>query len=224
MTSAGRAGSNARNALHSTGPRTAPRKAASRLNALKHGLLSREALVAGEDAEALSALAEHLREALDPQGEMESLLVDRVVSAVWRLRRLSKVEAGVFTWHRLGLEVEQLRRQTQSYLGESPLATLIRETGKDIEPRILDEEKHRAAMARVRDAETRRDSEPAAWGLTIIKDAERPDCLSRLARYEATIERSLYRALHELQRLQASRTGHAVPPPVAVDVNISPAE
>ena len=42
-----------------------------------------------------------------------------------------------------------------------------------------------------------------------------------LSRYEVTLERSLYRALHELQRLQAAREGRAVPLPAAVDVDVS---
>ena len=103
-----RAEDNARNALQSTGQRTASGKTVSRLNALTQGLLSREALVPGEDAEALSKLAECLRGALDPQGALECLLVDRIVTAVWRFRRLNRVEAGVFTWHRVGIEVERL--------------------------------------------------------------------------------------------------------------------
>jgi hypothetical protein len=41
-----------------------------------------------------------------------------------------------------------------------------------------------------------------------------------LSRYEVTLERSLYKALHELQRLQAARDGQAVPLPEAVDVDI----
>ena len=41
-----------------------------------------------------------------------------------------------------------------------------------------------------------------------------------LSRYEASIERGLYRALHELERLQRLRAGDAVPPPEAVDVNV----
>jgi hypothetical protein len=45
-----------------------------------------------------------------------------------------------------------------------------------------------------------------------------------LSRYEATIERSLYKALHELQRLQAARQGNTVPPPEAVDVDVSIAD
>ena len=42
-----------------------------------------------------------------------------------------------------------------------------------------------------------------------------------LSRYEVTLERSLYKALHELQRLQAARDGQAVPLPQAVDVEVS---
>jgi hypothetical protein len=45
--------------------------------------------------------------------------------------------------------------------------------------------------------------------------------LQKVARYEAHLERALYRALHELQRLQAVRGGAFVPPPAAVDVNLS---
>jgi hypothetical protein len=42
-----------------------------------------------------------------------------------------------------------------------------------------------------------------------------------LSRYEATIERSLFKALHELQRLQATRWGKTVPLPEVVDVEIA---
>ncbi len=42
-----------------------------------------------------------------------------------------------------------------------------------------------------------------------------------LSRYEVTLERSFYKALHELQRLQAAREGQAVPLPEAVDVAVS---
>ena len=46
---------------------------------------------------------------------------------------------------------------------------------------------------------------------------------ANLIRYETHIERTLYRALHELQRLQAARSGQRVgPPPVAdIDVNVA---
>jgi hypothetical protein len=45
-----------------------------------------------------------------------------------------------------------------------------------------------------------------------------------LSRYESTLERGLFKALHELQRLQAERQGQAVPLPEAVDVEVSMSE
>ena len=48
----------------------------------------------------------------------------------------------------------------------------------------------------------------------------RAEKMITLSRYESTLERSLFKALHELQRLQAERQGDAVPPE-AVDVEVS---
>src|ERR1700733_10477336 len=50
-----------------------------------------------------------------------------------------------------------------------------------------------------------------------------PDVLAKVTRYESNLERSFFRTLHELQRLQASRSGAVVPPPVAIimDVDLS---
>jgi hypothetical protein len=45
--------------------------------------------------------------------------------------------------------------------------------------------------------------------------------MERVRRYETTFERAMLRCLHELQRLQASRQGQAVPAPVVLDVNLS---
>ncbi len=40
-------------------------------------------------------------------------------------------------------------------------------------------------------------------------------------RYETTIENRMYKAIHELERLQAARRGEAVPVPLAIEVNTS---
>ena len=47
------------------------------------------------------------------------------------------------------------------------------------------------------------------------------DRLQLISRYEATLERSLYKALHELQRLQATRNGQAVLLPQMMDLEVS---
>jgi hypothetical protein len=98
MTSDKQARANRRNALKSTGPKTPESKAAVRHNATKHGLLSRDVLLPGEDEVALEELSERLCDELQPVGELESLLVDRITAAYWRLRRLGRVEAGIFAW------------------------------------------------------------------------------------------------------------------------------
>lgn len=41
-----------------------------------------------------------------------------------------------------------------------------------------------------------------------------------LSRYESILEKAFYKALHELQRLQAMRLGHAVNLPIAIDVDV----
>src|SRR5215212_2652496 len=70
MSSARKAAANRQNALKSTGPKTPDGKAAVRLNALRHGLLSQEILLPGEDEEALRELTEGLRAELQPVGEL----------------------------------------------------------------------------------------------------------------------------------------------------------
>jgi hypothetical protein len=53
----------------------------------------------------------------------------------------------------------------------------------------------------------------ATLGRSFIRDADKANAFSKLSRYETTIERSLYKALHELQRLQAARRAEGDVPP-----------
>ena len=78
-------------------PRTVAGKAASSLNASRHGLLARELLVKGESKGNFAIFAAGVRERLAPDGELEIFVVNRVISAAWRLRRAVAVEAALFT-------------------------------------------------------------------------------------------------------------------------------
>ena len=209
---------NRRNAQKSTGPKTPQGKAAVRLNAAKHGLLSKEALLPGEDGAALEELAERLRAELRPAGELEALLVERIVAAHWRLGRLGRVEAGVFAHELYGELAERARREADDH-ESTENERLLRAINKTV---VTDEQRHREALSRAEEMKAKRDAETATLGRTFIRDAEGANAFSKLSRYETAIERSLYRALHELQRLQAARYAQGgVPPPVAVDVDVS---
>jgi hypothetical protein len=221
MTSARKAESNRRNALKSTGPKTPEGKAAMRLNALKHGLLSREILLPGEDEAALEELSERLRAELLPAGELESLLVERIVSLFWRLRRAGQVEAGIFTWERYEELAERAQREARGY--ESHLTDVLDTLGPNLEaPTITDERKHQEALERAEKMRVKQDAETATLGRTFVRDAENANAFSKLSRYETAIERGLHKALHELERRQFARgAAGSTLPPLALDVDVS---
>ncbi len=91
-----RLAANRLNALRSTGPRTEQGKASSSGNATRHGLLSRQPVLADEDPADLEALARQLIDHFNPAVGTEQLLVEDIIALVWRLRRLARVENALF--------------------------------------------------------------------------------------------------------------------------------
>lgn len=88
---------NGRNAMHSTGPRSRKGKAVVAGNARKHGLSGRDAVLCDEDADLFTDMQIELSAACRPEGELETFLVKRIATGIWRLQRLLRVEAGLFT-------------------------------------------------------------------------------------------------------------------------------
>lgn len=132
------------------GPKTDEGKEISKMNALKHGLLSKEVLIDGEDEEELLLITKRIHSEIKPETEIERLLADRIVANVWRLKRALGMENG----------------------------------------------------------------EVISTGGGLMYDSD------RFFRYETMLEKSLYKALHELERVQAKRSGKDVPLPAVVDINL----
>ncbi len=63
---------NHRNARRSTGPKTPQGKAVSRSNAFRHGLLSEDVVISGEDPEKFAYLKTELEAELNPVGFQEA--------------------------------------------------------------------------------------------------------------------------------------------------------
>lgn len=59
------------------------------------------------------------------------------------------------------------------------------------------------------------------FGAALSYDFANYDSYGKFTRYETTLERGIYRALHELQRLQAIRSGEKLPAPMVVDIDIN---
>jgi hypothetical protein len=155
-----------------SGPKTDEGKAVSKYNAIKHGLLTKEVLVDADEVNDLNQLKEALYEALDPVGPMENLLVDRIISNAWRLRRAIQVETKTMEWYQNDFDFFPVGQSEEQQARKS------------------------------------------------VKNMLSNDSVDTILRYETTIERSLFRALHELERLQAKRNGKEVQVPAVVDVNL----
>ncbi len=217
MTSEKKIEANRQNAQKSTGPRTPEGKAAVRLNALTHGLLSQQVLLPGEDADALRELDELLRAELQPVGVLENILVDGIIVDCWRLRRASQVEAGIFAYEIYEERAERAELEAKGY--EAQWADGIIAITEDMT--TDDKEKYEEARARARQLRSEQEDDTIILGRTFARDADKANAFSKLSRYETAIDRQFYRALHELERLQRARTGGDVPAPRVVDVNIS---
>jgi hypothetical protein len=84
------------NARLSTGPVTDEGKRRSRQNALRHGLTAETVIGALEDAEDYAAFQMAVTSDYDAQTTVERELVLRLASLLWRLRRATAIETGLF--------------------------------------------------------------------------------------------------------------------------------
>jgi hypothetical protein len=122
-----RAAINRANAQHSTGPRTEVGKQRSSLNALRHGLTARTAILPTEDP---AAYQRHIQQFLDeyqPSTPTETQLVHELANTAWRLNRIPFLEAELLSravsdalgaLASLGLHGQRLSRQFQKTLDQ----------------------------------------------------------------------------------------------------------
>ena len=83
------------NSEKSTGPRTEAGKSSSSLNALRHGLCSRQAILPGEDAQALADISREFYRTTRAVGPLELYCVERMILSFWRMRRIGAMEVEI---------------------------------------------------------------------------------------------------------------------------------
>jgi hypothetical protein len=152
----------------------------------------------GEDAEAFEDLWNQTRANLSPVGPIEEFPFDRLVNAMWRLQRLGRAETALFHSRVHGLKADRLKDEIRSY----ELSFLTRFT---------DEAAHPEAKEALQQAKYERDRDEVLLGRAIDADAKEGDAFAKLARYERSLERSLFRALDELRQLQDRRRNRSTP-------------
>jgi hypothetical protein len=96
MASQAQKNANRKNAQKSTGPRTPEGKARSSRNSTIHGLTGKWRKLPNEQPKDLLEMHEDYCEALQPIDALEEGLVERLVVAQYRLRRIARIEVGYF--------------------------------------------------------------------------------------------------------------------------------
>lgn len=286
-TSARQIAANQSNAAKSTGPRTDEGRAVSKMNALKHGILSRQVLVRGqvlqESETELEALHQRFREEFLPEGPVEELLVDQIVTAHWRLRRALSAESGEIAlnmdhghrrrsrmpdlslqwmkWMAVGDPVQAMEGSVTGLtillewlrelrdaaaaagtLTEAALAQLKARFGGKANSLVMAVEDFRVKMAESPPGEAHRTetlgflnrricflrsqlerceeeeaaAEEAKQAAAILPSAE---VLDKILRYETKLERQMYRAMAQLERVQRMRQGEQIPAPLSVELS-----
>lgn len=114
MTSFRQLDANRRNARHSTGPVTEEGKKRSRRNAVRHGLTAETVIDALEDANDYAAFELSITADYDAQSATEREMVLRLASLLWRLRRATAIETGLFKIQ--ARHLLQVRRKRQAHI------------------------------------------------------------------------------------------------------------
>lgn len=92
VSSAKRIVANQSNASKSSGPKTAVGKQRANRNALKHGMLSNDLVISGEDEKDYKKLLDRLLDSHQPDNATEIILVEKMAIALWKIKWLHRIE------------------------------------------------------------------------------------------------------------------------------------
>jgi hypothetical protein len=204
MTSLRQIEANRANAQKSTGPVTHEGKQRSRCNAVRHGLTAETVIGALEDAEDYRAFEAAIIADYDAQSAVERELVLRLASLLWRLRRATTIETGLFEIQADHLSGFRQSRQANSASREIVYALFGRaEIDVDGVPAFHPSTNGTAAAPN----SWPKSAEPAGDAGTelarcFLRLANLPNfALDRLSRYEAALWRQVGQLLFALDAL-----------------------
>ena len=205
MTSFRQLEANRRNAGKSTGPITLEGKQRSRCNAVRHGLTAETVIGALEDSEDYKAFEAAIVADYDAQSTVERELVLRLASLLWRLRRATTMETGLFE-----IEANRPRSFVQGRQIRPASPEIVYAMLKPAEPVSFDRDP--ALRDTTNAMATGQNSPPKSVEGAVNPGADLARCflrlanlpnyaLDRLSRYEATLWRQVRQVLLALDAL-----------------------
>jgi hypothetical protein len=201
MTSFRQIEANRRNAQLSTGPVTEEGKTRSRQNAVRHGLTAETVIDALEDAEDYAAFEMAITADYDAQSAVERELVLRLASLLWRLRRATAIESGLFKIQAQHLLLFRQSRRAHR-MRQNMIDSMYRDTvATDVDMRHNEDEPTGSLEAGQPSAADAAD-QPDDLTRSFIRLSNLPTYpLDRLSRYEATLWRQACQILFTLRCL-----------------------
>src|SRR3954463_984526 len=191
MTSFEQIEANRRNARRSTGPTTEEGKLQSRRNAVRHGLTAETVIGALEDADDYRAFEAALIADYDAQSTVERELVLRLASLLWRIRRATTMETGLFA-----IEAKHVLDDTRAQVSIRRFFGPAQRDGCELQSGT----EHLATNLPLAVEDPHQGSADLAQ--CFLRLAGLPTYpLDRLSRYEATLWRQAGRTIFALERL-----------------------
>jgi hypothetical protein len=202
MTSFRQIQANRRNTQLSTGPVTEEGKRRSRQNAVRHGLTAETVIDALEDAEDYAAFEMAVTADYDAQSAVERELVPRLASLLWRLRRATAIESGLFK-----IQARHLLDFRQRRLAHQKRQTIIDNICRDAVGTDEDMRQNEDESTSSLDPGSQSTTSPADQSDDLTRAFVRLSNLptyplDRLSRYEATLWRQACQILFTLQCLE----------------------
>ena len=191
---------NRQNARKSTGPISEEGKLVSRCNAVRHGLTAETVIGALEDAEDYRAFEAAIVADYDAQSAVERELVLRLASLLWRLRRATTLETGLFEIQAFEIrdeaKIEQQIPSQPAFSADSNRSVVSFDESHRLEANA------KGAFRRSARNDLLRPSSAVTLTECFLRLADLPNyALDRLSRYEALLSRQVARVLLDLDAL-----------------------
>src|SRR6516162_4360943 len=190
---------NRRNARLSTGPVTEEGKKKSRQNAVRHGLTAETVIDAVEDAEDYAAFEMAVTADYDAQSAVDRELVLRLASLLWRLRRATTIESGLFKIQ--AKHLLQFRQRRQADQKRQEIIDGVYRNALATEEDVHQDDHERSSTLDPPSPSTVQPADPSDdLTRSFVRLSNLPTYpLDRLSRYEATLWRQARQVLFTLR-------------------------
>ena len=202
MTSSRQIQANRLNAQLSTGPVSENGKQRSRRNAVRHGLTAETIIDALEDAEDYASFEMAVAADFEARRAVERELVLRLASVLWRLRRATAIESGLFRIQ--AQHLLQFRRSRKKQI-DHPYRT-----GLETASNVLEGQETGRLLCSDDIPLPDKTNHPDDLTQSFIRLTNLASCpLDRLSRYEAALWRQACQILFALQFMDRGRSPKA---------------